>query len=54
MTQNINELKRQIVQMNVLLDSLKGKDRSAGEQAKQINTELDSLLYRYYKLLKCG
>lgn len=54
MTQNLNELRQQIVQMNVMLDSLNTDDRTAREQARRIKTELDSLLYRYYKLLKCS
>ncbi|MDP4093666.1 MAG: hypothetical protein Q8920_09935 [Bacillota bacterium] len=54
MYQNMDELKKKILQKNMLLDSIKHVDSSSCERALKVRNELDSLLYRYYKSLNCS
>lgn len=55
MKQNINELKRQIIQKNLLLESVVGQESKINnEKIHVIKAELDRLLYKYYKTYKCG
>ncbi|MCX7922484.1 MAG: hypothetical protein N3B21_10820 [Clostridia bacterium] len=53
MKQNVHDLERQIRQKNHILSSIT-HDESNNETIRLIKSELDSLLYQYYKLLKCG
>lgn len=48
---NISELKRQIWEKNMLLDSLSRDHKLKREKIRQIKMELDSLLYSYYKYI---
>jgi len=52
MTQNMREIKNQIMQKNILLRELSGSTRSDTEQLLGVKRELDVLLYQYYKALK--
>lgn len=54
MTQNINVLKRQIEQKNILLNSMRHNPSHEKETIRKIENELDSLLYKFYKWLKCS
>ena len=54
MTQNIGELKNLIVQKNLMLDSINHNEKRNREKVRSLKSELDNLLYQYYKLLKCG
>ncbi len=51
---NISELKKEIVQKNTMLNSLRTDANRDRETIKSVKIELDSLLYQYYKLYKCG
>ncbi len=51
MTRNVHELKIKIKQKNLLLNSI-GRDENAGQgEVLRIQSELDRLLYQYYKLI---
>ena len=50
---NIDELKKKILQKNMLLNSIKHMNNFNNETALKIKNELDSLLYKYYKSLGC-
>lgn len=52
MKHQVNELGQIIVQKNYLLNSIDRKDISQKEKIKKLESELDTLLYRYYKLMK--
>lgn len=54
MAQNVNELKSKIVEMNLILDSIKHSSKADGDALINVKTELDSLLYKYFKMLRCG
>lgn len=52
MAENINELKRQIVEKNKLLKAISREDDSTGKKVHQVQAELDKLLFDYLKSLK--
>lgn len=52
MAHNMNELKRLIVEKNLLLKSMSRDDSSANEKIEEVKYELDNLLYRYFKSIK--
>ncbi len=52
MNRSTGELKKMILQKNILLDRLRTERKTGDERIQQLNAELDSLLYQYYKLLK--
>jgi hypothetical protein len=54
MNKNIKDLRDQILQKNSMLNNIEFKDDLDNDKVSSIKSELDSLLYQYYKLLKCG
>jgi hypothetical protein len=50
MSLNINELKLQILQKNLVLESALCMAGPDSEEVKSIKTELDMLIYQYYKM----
>ena len=54
MLKNENELKKQIAEKNLVLGFLRRERKSDNEKIRQVTVELDNLLYRYYKSLKCS
>lgn len=54
MTANINELRNQIAEKNLILNSLNCDKRKNKEKIVGAKKELDKLLYTYYKSLKCA
>lgn len=54
MIKNICEIKEQIEEKNLILRSINKKDNSDYEEILRLETELDYLLYQYYKQLKCS
>jgi hypothetical protein len=49
----MNELQREIVEKNQILDSLNRERKPKREKIQQVKIELDRLLYQYYKSLTC-
>lgn len=49
---NPKELEKQIAEKNHILRTLKRNERMDSEKIAKIKTELDRLLYLYYKSLK--
>ncbi|MCX7711595.1 MAG: hypothetical protein N2484_17275 [Clostridia bacterium] len=52
MAHNTNELRKQIVEKNLLLKKIRREDHSTDDKVKQVQIELDKLLYCYLKSLK--
>ena len=48
---NLDELKEQIVEKNMMLNSYNSEDTRNSEIKRSIGIELDKLLYRYFKAL---
>lgn len=46
------QLKKEIMEKNMILDSFNQDYDSDKEQAQDIEAELDGLLYQYYKMLR--
>lgn len=53
MRTNINELKKMIVYKNMMLENLYKDSDSDSDKIYQLRTELDSLLYMFYKEHRC-
>jgi hypothetical protein len=53
MAENINELQKQILQKTLILDSLNNEEKPKNEKILNVKAELDKLLYRYFKSVKC-
>jgi hypothetical protein len=51
---NCEELRKEIVLKNLLLDSLVNEADTDKERIKSIKHELDCLLYQYFKLIRPG
>jgi hypothetical protein len=52
MNENSQQLKKEIVEKNMILDSFSQNYDSDREHAQNVKAELDGLLYQYYKMLK--
>jgi hypothetical protein len=48
----VKDLEKQITEKNIILSSINHNERSNIEKIKSIKSELDKLLYIYYKSLK--
>lgn len=53
MRDNVRELEKQIAEKNSMLKSLAQNEKRNREKIKGVKWELDQLLYRYYKSIKC-
>ncbi len=51
---NCEELRKEIIQKNSMLDSLVRENSDDKERIKSIKHELDRLVYQYYKLIRLG
>jgi hypothetical protein len=49
---SLSELKKQIAEKNSVLNSLSSESAPDREKIRCVKTELDSLLYMYYKSLR--
>lgn len=52
MDDSSQQLEREIVKKNMILNFFNQNNGSDKEQARDIEIELDELLYKYYKLLR--
>ncbi|MCX7924056.1 MAG: hypothetical protein N3B21_18905 [Clostridia bacterium] len=53
MSDNMHDLNKQILEKNLALSALCHRDNYERVKIQQIESELDHLLYKYYKYFKC-
>lgn len=52
MNENTNNLEKEIVEKNLLINSFNQHDNSQEIKIQDVEIELDGLLYQYYKMLR--